>query len=127
MCFSNNSPSTTIFSPFAVEAVKLMSVEHALHHVCRRRAPSFDRSVDLTATFAIAPRRSARIQFDAFRAEAKPHIASSGMLPFSVRMRRKSSSLSEASSTRIGRRPCNSGSKSEGLATWKAPEAMNRN
>ena len=44
----------------------------------------------------------------------------------SVRMRRKSSRVSAFSSTRIGRRPCNSGSRSEGLLRWKAPEAMNR-
>ena len=44
----------------------------------------------------------------------------------SVRMRRRSSRVSAFSSTRIGRRPCSSGSRSEGLATWKAPEAMNR-
>ena len=43
----------------------------------------------------------------------------------SVRMRRKSSRVSAFSSTRIGSRPCSSGSRSEGLATWKAPEAMN--
>ena len=43
----------------------------------------------------------------------------------SVRMRRKSSSVSDDNSTRIGSRPCNSGSRSDGLATWNAPEAMN--
>ncbi len=41
-------------------------------------------------------------------------------------MRRKSSRVSGFSSTRIGSRPCSSGSRSEGLARWKAPEAMNR-
>ena len=40
-------------------------------------------------------------------------------------MRRKSSVVSGFSSTRIGRRPCSSGSRSEGLAMWNAPEAMN--
>ena len=30
------------------------------------------------------------------------------------------------SSTRIGSRPCSSGSRSDGLETWNAPEAMNR-
>ena len=43
----------------------------------------------------------------------------------SVRMRRKSSRVSACSSTRIGRRPCSSGNRSDGLATWNAPEAMN--
>ncbi len=44
----------------------------------------------------------------------------------SVRMRRKSSSLSALSSTRMGNRPCSSGKRSDGLAMWKAPDAMNR-
>src|SRR3569832_2291057 len=43
-----------------------------------------------------------------------------------VRMRSKSAIDSESSSTRIGKRPCSSGIKSDGLARWKAPEAMNR-
>ena len=37
-----------------------------------------------------------------------------------------SSRVSASSSTRIGRRPCNSGNRSEGFAIWNAPEAMNR-
>ena len=44
----------------------------------------------------------------------------------SVRMRSNSSGVSALSSTRIGRRPCNSGIRSLGLARWKAPDAMNR-
>ena len=43
----------------------------------------------------------------------------------SVRMRTKSPTLSESSSTRMGSRPCSSGIKSEGLERLKAPEAMN--
>jgi hypothetical protein len=41
------------------------------------------------------------------------------------RMASKSSTLSELSSTRIGKRPCSSGIRSLGLARWKAPLAMN--
>src|SRR3990172_1852013 len=44
----------------------------------------------------------------------------------SVRMRTKSSRVRGSSSTRIGNRPCSSGMRSAGLATWKAPAAMNR-
>ena len=44
----------------------------------------------------------------------------------SVRMRSKSFGLRAFSSTRIGRRPCSSGTRSLGLLRWKAPEAMNR-
>ena len=39
----------------------------------------------------------------------------------SVRMRTKSCSVSESSSTRIGNRPWNSGIRSEGLDEWNAP------
>jgi len=38
----------------------------------------------------------------------------------------KSSFVSESSSTRIGKRPCSSGIRSEGFAVLKAPAAMNR-
>ena len=44
----------------------------------------------------------------------------------SCRIRRKSSTLRSVNWTRIGKRPCNSGIKSEGLATWKAPEPIKR-
>ena len=37
-----------------------------------------------------------------------------------------SSRVSGLSSTRIGSRPCSSGSRSDGLEIWNAPEAMNR-
>ena len=37
----------------------------------------------------------------------------------------KSSLDKASSSTLIGSLPCNSGSKSEGLANWKAPDAIN--
>ena len=42
----------------------------------------------------------------------------------SVRMRTKSGSVRESSSTRIGKRPCSSGMRSEGFETWNAPAAM---
>ncbi len=44
----------------------------------------------------------------------------------SVRMRMKSSLVRAFSSTRIGKRPWNSGIRSEGLLMWNAPEATNR-
>ena len=44
----------------------------------------------------------------------------------SVRMRRMSSRVSAFSSTRIGSRPCSSGNRSDGLAMWNAPDAINR-
>jgi ATP-dependent HslUV protease ATP-binding subunit HslU len=44
----------------------------------------------------------------------------------SVRMRTNSAWPSGSSSTRIGKRPCSSGMRSDGLDTWNAPAAMNR-
>jgi hypothetical protein len=43
-----------------------------------------------------------------------------------LRIRMKSPSVSDFSSTRMGKRPCSSGIMSLGLETWKAPAAMNR-
>ena len=44
----------------------------------------------------------------------------------SVRIRSKSSAVNADNSTRIGKRPCNSGIKSDGRATWNAPDAIKR-
>mmetsp|Transcript_17478 Transcript_17478/g.52796 ORF Transcript_17478/g.52796 Transcript_17478/m.52796 type:complete len:227 (-) Transcript_17478:713-1393(-) len=44
----------------------------------------------------------------------------------SVRMVYISFSVSGLSSTRMGSRPCNSASRSDGLQKWKAPDAMKR-
>ena len=43
-----------------------------------------------------------------------------------MRMRSKSPGVSDCSSTRIGKRPCSSGIRSDGLVRWKAPDAMKR-
>ena len=43
-----------------------------------------------------------------------------------MRMRSKSSGVNAESSTRIGKRPCSSGIRSDGLLRWKAPEATNK-
>ena len=44
----------------------------------------------------------------------------------SVRMRTKSCSVSESSSTRMGNRPWNSGIRPEGLDEWNAHAEINR-
>ncbi len=44
----------------------------------------------------------------------------------SVRIRTNSALPSASSSTRIGKRPCSSGMRSDGFETWNAPAAMNR-
>ena len=43
-----------------------------------------------------------------------------------VRIRWSSALDKPCSCTRIGKRPCSSASRSEGLTEWKAPDAMNR-
>ena len=59
------------------------------------------------------------------RSPAAPCTARVSEASGSVRMRTKSSTLSASSSTRIGRRPCSSGIRSDGFDMWKAPDAMN--
>ena len=69
---------------------------------------------------------------DSSKLTLTPSVESSAVACFvkaafgSVRIRLKSSTLSELSSTRIGKRPCNSGIKSEGLTRWNAPDAIKR-
>src|SRR5690554_4690022 len=68
----------------------------------------------------------------AVNSTSRPSVASSAWYCLvsaaegSVRMRLKSSGVRALSSTRIGRRPCSSGIRSEGSDRWKAPEAMKR-
>src|SRR5262249_30257663 len=95
--------------------------------VCSRRAPMFS-TVELTdtATSAIASIASS------LKFKVTPSVAISATYCLisdasgSVRMRRRSSRVSGLSSTRIGSRPCSSGKRSDGLARWNAPDAMNR-
>ena len=44
----------------------------------------------------------------------------------SLRILLKSLLVKASSSTLIGSLPCNSGSRSEGLASWNAPDAINK-
>ena len=61
------------------------------------------------------------------KSSATPSVASSAVYwrisdaSVSLRMRTKSSRVSPFSSTRIGSRPCSSGSRSLGFETWNAP------
>ena len=106
--------------------MKLISSTTFSSTVCSRRAPMFS-TAPFTATAASASASMA----SSVKVSVTPSVAISAwfwrirLASGSVRMRRKSSRVSAFSSTRIGRRPCSSGSRSEGLATWKAPEAMN--
>ncbi len=59
------------------------------------------------------------------RCRAAPHTASRGS-PRCRRIQQKSTSLTRKTPRRIGKRPCNSGISSLGLALWKRRTAMNR-
>src|SRR5579862_3649639 len=94
--------------------------------VCRRRAPMSS----VSPFTSCAMRASSRIPSSG-NSTATPSVANRAAyclvsaLDGSTRIRTKSASVSGASSTRIGSRPCSSGIRSEGLLTWKAPAAMN--
>ena len=120
------SPSKATVWPARSEALKLVSSSTRSSTVCRRRAPMFS-TVVLAATAASASAATA----SSVKVRVTSSVASRAwfwrirLASGSVRMRTKSSRVRAFSSTRIGRRPCSSGSRSDGLATWKAPEAMN--
>ena len=84
--------------------------------VCSRRAPMFS-VVSFTSNATSASRRTP----DSSNLISTPSVASSAEYcrqseaSGSVRIRTKSSTLSGSSSTRMGRRPCSSGMRSEGL------------
>ncbi len=119
--------SISISSPPRSGAVKLISSSRRSITVCRRRAPMFSTdwliSADSSASVSSAPSVKLRVT---------PSVPISAVywriseFSGSRRMRPKSSRVSAFSSTRIGRRPCSSGSRSAGFARWNAPEAMNR-
>ena len=114
-------------SPALSVAVKLTSSSSRSMTVCRRRAPIFS-----TEAFTSADRVASASMESSVKSSVTCSVASSAtyclirLASGSVRMRLKSSRVSACSSTRIGNRPCNSGSRSDGFARWNAPDAMNR-
>src|SRR6185437_7837679 len=95
--------------------------------VCRRRAPMFS-----VCSLTIAANRARDATASSVNESFRPSVSSSATYCLisaffgSVRMRTKSASERELSSTRIGKRPCSSGIRSEGLVVWNAPAAMKR-
>src|SRR5258708_1888583 len=95
--------------------------------VCRRRAPMFS-----VPSFTRKAKRATSSSASGVNSSLTPSVSSSATYcrvseDFgSVRMRTKSSMVSDCSSTRMGKRPCNSGIRSLGFETWKAPAAMNK-
>src|SRR5919106_2112670 len=95
--------------------------------VYSRRAPMFSvLAFTCMAISAIASTASGRNRSVTRSVRSNSTYWRSRAFSGSVRMRTKSSFVKGSSSTRIGKRPCSSGMRSEGLATWKAPAAMNR-
>ena len=119
--------SISILSDFLSDAAKLISSRIFSKIVWSLLAPIFSTSsltlVAIEATSDIAS--SEKFRFT-------PSVEMSSTYCFirlfsgSFNILIKSSFPNAFSSTLLGRRPCNSGSKSEGLATWNAPEAINK-
>ena len=83
------------------------------------------REFTSVAMRAISATASARISSVTFSVASSAVYCLVSAFSGSVRMRTKSSSVSDSSSTRIGNRPCSSGIRSLGFETWNAPAAMN--
>jgi hypothetical protein len=104
-------------SPWRSGAANEISSSTRSITVCKRRAPMFSTEpLTLTAMSAMASIASSA------NSSLTPSVCISAIYCLiseasgSVRMRRKSSRVSACNSTRIGSRPCSSGSRSEGLA-----------
>ena len=110
---------TTVWPPRS-DASNEISSSTRSSTVCRRRAPMFS-TVEFTSTAASAIASMA----SGLKSSVTPSVASSATYCLmrlawgSVRMRLRSSRVRALSSTRIGRRPCSSGSRSDGFETWK--------
>src|SRR5215510_11117668 len=77
----------------------------------------------MSATASIASFPKARVTPSVFKSSTYWRMRA---FRGSLRMRIKSSRVKGSSSTRMGKRPCSSGMRSDGLETWKAPAAMNK-
>src|SRR5881397_3493117 len=93
--------------------------------VWSRRAPMFSMR-----SFALAAMRATSLMPSCVNSSVAPSAAHRAAYCLvrafsgSVMMRTKSSSVSGCNSTRIGKRPCSSGIRSDGLETWNAQAAM---
>ena len=112
---------------FFSDAVKLISSRIFSRIVCNLLAPIFSTS-SLTFVAIIAISDTASSENDNFT----PSVAINSIYCFiklfsgSLRILIKSSFPSAVSSTLFGNLPCNSGRRSEGFDTWKAPDATNK-
>src|SRR6185437_10107498 len=123
---STYSASIEYFSPLLSAASNEMDSNRRSITVCRRRAPMFSvLSFTLKATSAsLAIPSPVNSSFTPSVFSIAVYCLVSALWG-SERIRSKSLTDNADSSTRIGRRPCNSGIRSDGLAIENAPEAMN--
>ena len=117
----------TIFSPARSVAVKLISSKIFSIIVWSLLAPIFS-TVEFTsdAILAIASIPSFENSKSTFSVLSNALYCFIKLLSGSLRILLKSSLVKASSSTLIGSLPWSSGNKSDGLASWKAPEAINK-
>mmetsp|Transcript_11879 Transcript_11879/g.34785 ORF Transcript_11879/g.34785 Transcript_11879/m.34785 type:complete len:223 (+) Transcript_11879:194-862(+) len=121
------SASMTTLSPARSVAEKERSSISRSMMVCSRRAPMFSTSrLICVASLAIRHLASSVNSSCTPSVNMRAHCCLMRLGSGSVRMVYMSFSVSGLSSTRIGRRPCSSASRSDGLQKWKAPEAIKR-
>ena len=79
--------------------------------------------VDISAIVSIASSVNSSVTFSVPRSAVYCFIK---LLSGSFKIFIKSFFVRAFNSTRIGSRPCSSGNKSDGFASWKAPDAINK-
>ena len=116
-----------IFSPALSVAVKLISSRIFSIIVCNLLAPIFS-TVAFTsdAILAIVSIPSSENSRSTFSVLSNATYCLIKLKSGSFNILLKSSLVKASSSTLIGNLPCNSGSKSDGLASWNAPDAINK-
>src|SRR3989338_5864980 len=116
-CLSTYFASIVNDSPFLSVASNEISSNNFSSTVCKRRAPIF--SADSFTCVAIS---AMRLMPSSVNCNVNPSVLIKAMYCSvndafgSVKIRTNSAVLSGFNSTRMGKRPCNSGTKSDGLA-----------
>ena len=126
-CFRTYSASIVTVVPLVSGAENEISSKTRSITVCNRRAPIFStdefKCTATSANSSIASSVNSSVTSSVFINATYCLIK---LASVSVKIRRKSSFSSARNSTRIGNRPCSSGRRSDGLATWNAPDATNK-
>ena len=95
--------------------------------MCNLLAPIFSTLVFTSdAMLAIASIPSSENSSSTFSVFSRATYCLIKLKSGSLKILLKSSLVKASSSTLIGSLPCNSGSKSDGFASWNAPDAINK-